>query len=392
MPPEHVLILASSYLPVIGGVQRTAALLARGLQAQGHRVTVLTQRHPRRLAAAEVWDGVRVQRWWFILPRWQHLRRGRLDLFAAGLLLGPITLMRLSLWLARQRPSVVNLHFVGAPAPFILAAHVLWRFNLVVSLHGDDVQGLPNRSAFDGWVLRQTLRRAQAVTACSAALLRAALEFVPEIETKACVVHNAVEAGAAGAASQGEPVVLAVGRLEPKKGFGVLLCAWAQLAWNWPGVRLAVIGDGPEADALKALAQELGLAHEVEFRGRLRPHDVILAMQASQVVVVPSLVEPFGIVAAEAMSAGRPVVASAVGGLHEVLEGADAVLVPPNNAAALAQAIDAVLRRLEREPAYGARNRALAARFSVERMVEQYLAAYRAERRAEAGAAAAVGP
>jgi glycosyltransferase involved in cell wall biosynthesis len=76
------------------------------------------------------------------------------------------------------------------------------------------------------------------------------------------------------------------------------------------------------------------------------------------------------------MALGKPVIATRVGGLPEVLKGADAVLVAPDNHSELSDAIISVLARLERNPDFGARNRALAAQFSIARMVDQYAAVY----------------
>jgi glycosyltransferase involved in cell wall biosynthesis len=102
-------------------------------------------------------------------------------------------------------------------------------------------------------------------------------------------------------------------------------------------------------------------------------------MASSRAVIIPSRQEPFGLVALEAMAVGKPVIAARVGGLPEVLADADAILVPPDDPAALAHAIDDLTARLERDPAFGARNRAIAARFSVARMTDAYLSIYRAE-------------
>jgi glycosyltransferase involved in cell wall biosynthesis len=95
--------------------------------------------------------------------------------------------------------------------------------------------------------------------------------------------------------------------------------------------------------------------------------------------VVPSREEPFGLVALEAMAVGKPVIATRVGGLPEVLEGADAILVEPNNPAALANAIIGLFQRIQSEPRFGANNRAIASRFSIEQMMADYTKIYRKE-------------
>ncbi len=375
-PPRPVLLVAASYLPQVGGLQRVVAHLAQGLAARGVSVSVLTQRYPRSLPSAEALDGVPVQRWLFLLPHLGHLRAGRFDLFVAGLVFGPVTLVRLLWRLWQERPTAVNLHFLGSAAPFLLIAHALLRFRLVVSLHGDDVEGLLGRSAFDRWVFRATLRRAQAVTACSAALLQGALALEPTIAAKASFIHNAV---ALPPMPPAEPIpgrLLAVGRLVPKKGFDVLLRALALLRETWPQAHLVLIGGGPEAARLRTLAADLHLADRVEFAGVQPPEAVRRAMRLSQAVVIPSRQEPFGLVALEALAAGRPVVATRVGGLPEVLAGAEAILVPPDSSQGLAQGLSALLAGQLATPTCGARNRQIATQFSIERMAAAYSALY----------------
>src|SRR5258708_18891392 len=101
-------------------------------------------------------------------------------------------------------------------------------------------------------------------------------------------------------------------------------------------------------------------------------------MAAADLVVIPSRQEPFGLVALEAMALGKPIVATRVGGLPEVLEGADALLVQPGNATELAAAIETAHERLRTDPEVRARNRERAAQFSTKRMTEVYLEPYRA--------------
>jgi glycosyltransferase involved in cell wall biosynthesis len=269
------------------------------------------------------------------------------------------------------------LHFLGAPAFFLLLARTLMRFRFVVSLHGDDVEGLPRGKWFDRWVFRATLRRADAVTACSRYLLNQAQALEPSIARKARVIYNGADLPSDAPAASVCDSILGVGRMVPKKGFDVLLRAMAQCQNVGRSVRLTLIGEGPERRTLESLAHDLGLDGRVDFRGDQKHSEVVRAMAASRIVVIPSRQEPFGLVALEAMTAGKPVVATCVGGLPEVLEGADALMVEPENPVALANALASALARIESEPNFGARNREIAARFSAARMVDQYTAIYR---------------
>ena len=351
-------------------MQAVASGLASELQRRGYGIQVITARLPRTLPAQERIDGVAVRRWTFLAPRPGYLRRGRADLWLAGLAALPVTLARLLRHIARERPDVVNLQFAGSPALFVLLADRLRRFRLVVSLHGDDVEGLPYRSALDRATYRALVNRADLVTACSRYLAQQS----DRLAGSARVVYNGIRPYSCPPAAPRGEGLFAAGRLVPKKGFDVLLRALAECGDRT--LRLTISGDGPERDSLRALAHELRLDERVVFAGARPHHEVMSGMFHSSLVVVPSRQEPFGLVALEAMQAGRPVVASAAGGLPELLADADALLVPPGDAAALAGAIDRVLSRLASQPEYGARNRQLAQRFSLDRMVDGYAQAY----------------
>ncbi len=365
-----ILLIVSSYAPNLGGLQGVTRTLARELHGRGFPVSVVTQRYPRTLQAHEEIDGVSVQRLFFLTPQPADLRRGRIDLFLAGLFYFPLTLVGLIMRIASEKPDVVNLHFAGAPTLFVLIAHWVLHFKLVVSLHGDDIEGLAQHGAFHRWITRKILQNADAVTACSHHLLAEAGQVEPSVSGKGHTIHNGIDLPDIPTTGPGE-FVCAVGRLVRKKGFDVLLQALART-----DKKLRLIGSGPEHRSLQMLAAELKLNGRAEFVHVADREGLLPIMAASRLVIVPSRQEPFGIVALEAMSMGRPVVATRTGGLPEVLEGADAMLVPPDDSLELANAIEKVLARVEQEPDFGKCNRNIAARFSTTRMVDQYAALY----------------
>lgn len=156
----------------------------------------------------------------------------------------------------------------------------------------------------------------------------------------------AAEAVAAARAQLGigpdTQVILAVGRLRYEKGFDVLLGSLDALR-DCPDVHIVILGDGPEAPALRALAA--GAPVPVHMPGHRSDVQTWLAL--ATVVVIPSRRESFGRVTLEAMAAGRPLVASAVGGLLEAVDdGRTGLLVPPNGR----QELGAALRRLVSYP------------------------------------------
>ena len=139
------------------------------------------------------------------------------------------------------------------------------------------------------------------------------------------------------------PIVGVVARLEPEKGHPTLLEAWTSVAAAVPDATLMIVGEGSRRAALEAMAAELGVADRVVFTGRR--DDVPAVTAALDVAVLPSYREALGLTVLEAMALSRPVVASEVGGIPEMIEdGRTGLLVPPRDPDALAAAIIRLLR------------------------------------------------
>jgi glycosyltransferase involved in cell wall biosynthesis len=133
-------------------------------------------------------------------------------------------------------------------------------------------------------------------------------------------------------------VLAIVASLHGRKGHAVLLEALARLARHGAQPHCLAAGTGPEGQELQDLATRLGLGARMRWLGQLA--DVRPVLAAADVVVMPSLAEGLGVAAIEAMAAGRPVVASAVGGLPELIaDGEQGLLVPPGDPDALAGAL-----------------------------------------------------
>jgi glycosyltransferase involved in cell wall biosynthesis len=226
---------------------------------------------------------------------------------------------------------------------------------LVVKLHGSDLLTLrsdPDRLPF----LRQTLRQAQAVVVVSPSMARAAQELGAS-PGRLHLVPNGVNQDLFRPADRQRarrelglplegPLLAYVGWLVPVKGPEVALKALALT----PGAHLVLVGDGILRPRLQALARELGLSERVTWAGS-QPHQrVARYLAAADALVLPSLSEGEPNAVLEALSAGRPVVASAVGGVPGlVAEGVQGYLAPPGDAPALAAALGKVLGRPWRE-------------------------------------------
>jgi len=141
-----------------------------------------------------------------------------------------------------------------------------------------------------------------------------------------------------------EKVIAFLGRLVPEKGVQVLLEAMPAVVRRFPGARVVIGGRGPYEETLRQLAQDLGLGSQVTFAGFLTEPGRNRLLSQSRVAVFPSLYEPFGIVALEAMASRVPVIVSDTGGLMEVVEhGIDGFKVHPDRPDLLAEYINLIL-------------------------------------------------
>ncbi len=139
-------------------------------------------------------------------------------------------------------------------------------------------------------------------------------------------------------------LVLFVGRITSQKGVTYLIQAVPKVLSSHPDARFIIVGDGWELGTIKNMIYSMGLEEHVKTLGFLPDHTVKSLMKAADVMVIPSIYEPFGIVALEAMASGTPLVASDVGGLSEIIEhGKTGLKVYPANPDSIAWGINTIL-------------------------------------------------
>ena len=220
-------------------------------------------------------------------------------------------------------------------------------------------------------VLTRCLHRHIAVSRYVAARLRdrfhVSAEKIVVIPNAATVVPRATQpvSRAELASSTAAPIVLSIARLDAQKGISHLLDAAAAV----PHASFAIAGDGPDRAALEARVAALGIGDRVRFLGHRR--DVAALLAAADLFVLPSLYEGLPLAVLEAMIAGVPVVATAIGGTNEIVrDGETGTLVPPADPAALAAAITATLADRDRAARLASAARSIVEReYSVESTV-----------------------
>lgn len=351
----------------VGGLETVVRATATGLHRRGHRVGVIAVVEPGQpdhpFVASLRREGVETIQ--VNLPARAYVREVR----------------RVGAKIRQFAPDVIHTH--GSRADLLHLPTARWLgIPIATTLHGSSMRGglagLSER--FQGILLKWF----DAVVAVSSPLARELTDrgispdrvhLIPNSPgTTVTPLPRQVARDHLGLGESDTPVIGWVGRLIPVKGGEVFLRALAGLSGErWTG---SMIGDGPERAVLEHLADELGIGNRVRFHGPMP--DAAKYQSAFDLFVLSSHSEGIPMVVFEATAAGTPIVASAVGGIPDVLSDREAQLVPAGDVDALAGAIRASLNDLE-----GARERAVSSRerigveFSEEAWMERYEQLYR---------------
>ncbi|MCP5080598.1 MAG: glycosyltransferase family 4 protein [Alphaproteobacteria bacterium] len=235
-------------------------------------------------------------------------------------------------------------HIASAAGTVAMLAAEMAGIPFSFTLHGPDIFYTPHH-----WRLDEKIKRA-AFVACISNFARAqAMNLSGRSHwDKLHIVHCGVEPARYERKGPSGKRLLFVGRLAAVKGVPLLLEALRQIKTDQPEVHLTLIGDGPERMGLEKEAARLGLSDTVTFAGYQSQDDVAAALSSSDIFVLPSFAEGVPVVLMEAMATGLPVIATAVGGVGELVrDGESGLILPPGDVAALA----AALKKLLADPA-----------------------------------------
>ena len=352
----RILLLSWEFPPnVVGGLGRHVAALARALVADGHEVHVITRTeadHPAPVESHD--DGIHVIRvpeappvigFDDLIP-WVLAFNSRVQAVAGRLLrTTDIDVVHAHDWLVTYAAAGIK---------------ETWDLPVVATIHATEygrhqgyLPGPMNKLIHQvEWWLSYEARR---VIVCSGYMRDQVETLFTLPEGKVDVVPNGVDlddfavdpvAAAARRADLVGPrtrMVLFAGRLEYEKGVQTLLDALTLLRATVGPTRLFVAGVGTYSEALRARVRELGLQRHVRFTGFVRDAELKLLYGAADVAVAPSIYEPFGLVAVEAMACGTPVVVGDTGGLREIVADDAGLSVEPQDPEALAAALARIL-------------------------------------------------
>lgn len=372
-----IAMLPSAFFPSLGGVEEAVRQLSHELVRQGNSVELHANRWPKSLPAREVFEGLPLFRYPLRVPERTPRQLG------GAILLGTTTLTRLCANIYAQAADVIHVQCVSSNAYYALKARRKLDLPLVVTLQGEltmDSGRLFQRSRFARNMLHKVLDEADVITSCSARTQQDAEAFYGrKFGARGRVIFNGASTADfkdAKPYANPRPYILALGRLAPQKGFDLLIRAMAQAGDC--GHDLILAGDGPERGALEEMARKAGVGGRVRFVGLADRRQVAALFAGCSFLVLPSRAdEGLPLVCAEALAAGRPVIASEVGGVAEVIsDGVNGILVPRENAGALASAIATLCKDAELRAKLGAAAHADAGRFAWASIARQYADAY----------------
>ncbi len=249
--------------------------------------------------------------------------------------------------------DLIHAHYASPAGVIALLAARWMQVPVLVTVHGADVTYTAKQNALGAAIIRWVFQRADAVVANSQWTATRVIQCgapPDKVSVSYYGGNGRHPAPAAPKVDEARPLhLLSVSLLEPRKGQAFVLRALRVLRDHGYDLRYTIVGDGPQAPALRALADELGLSDIVSFEGRKEHEEVWPYFAACDIFVLPSWNEAFGVVYIEALSQGKPIVGCQGEGGPEELKGLGECgeLVQPQNVDSLVTA----LKRLLDDPA-----------------------------------------
>lgn len=336
-----LILCPSAYQPMVGGVEELTKNLALVYQSQGYKVIIFTSK-PAGAKYSEILQNIPVHRFFFYTPAKNIFNTLRFLFFA------PLELTRLLALTKKYRPQLLHIQCNGNNTWYIGQLAKLTGLPLVDTLQGETVMDehqLYQRSFFARWALRQTLARAAFVTGCSQTTLNEAKKYF-DFSKKSLPVFNGIDLQefAKTPVKIKEKYIFATGRFTHNKGFDLLIKAFAAILPKYPELKLFIGGDGMTRKAAKQYIADLDLEKNIKLLGRLDRQQTVKYLKNALFVVMPSRHEPFGIVALEALAAGKAVLATNNGGPPEFITKKVGLLFNPENHAEFVKKLEQLIK------------------------------------------------
>ncbi len=353
-----VLLWTDGFWPRIGGIETQSLQFVRGMQERGHQYLVIAQKDVWMEQESEIYEGILIQRFDLhtIVPK-RELHR--LKLLEASL----------KKIVEEFNPDYVHLNScIGWNVFVFLLMKSLFQVPVILTVHAPYFYG-NEKNPF----IEKVVAAADQICCVSNWVMEEMIRLVPSAKEKIRLVYNGLSepTETPSPLSFTPPTFLLLGRFALEKGFPIAIRAFALLKTK---AKLLIAGSGEDEGALIQLVTSLGLSHSVQFVGEVAQTEVASLMNQATIVLVPSYFETFGLVALEAMQMERPVIASRVGGVPEVvLDQETGLLVPPHDPVALSQAMQELINHPQRAIEMGLRGRKRALeKFTLRQTMDPY--------------------
>jgi glycosyltransferase involved in cell wall biosynthesis len=318
-----ILLFYFAELGYVGGVEMVVRNLARAFAERGHSPAILQFSENRRVKPlAEFPFPV----WSIVPPSYPRLVRPRsLASFARAI-------WQYAAVARKFRPDIVHVHYPLSQSIAITgAARLPHRWRAVVTVHGSEIRTAPTSDPnIVPWQTR-LFGVADALTAVSRSLLADTLKIHPGFEEKASVIPNSVDSRwFLAPTASGDPAsnyFLFVGRLHHVKAADLLLQAWADFSRSFPGMRLLIVGDGPERGKLIELADRLTIRTSVSFLGNEQPDELKTLYRKAFAFVLSSRSEGMPLTLLEAGASGALCIGTPIPGIQEIVKDGETGLI-----------------------------------------------------------------
>lgn len=345
-----VLFVATAYQRYQGDVITPWMIeLIQRLRSRSIDVSVFTSSY--KGMKNQIIDGVPVHRFRYFFKKYERLTheenavdrlgRGPLNMLLSVcyIIFGTIAIYRVT---RARRFDIVHIHWPFPHIIFGLAAKYFGHARLFATFYGLEIRWLKKKFKFLVKLFSILLNRAQVITAISRHTAR---ELIGITSKKIPVIPFSTPIREKPGTVSDDKVIIFVGRAVQRKGVDYLIKAFALIKDEIPH-RLVIVGDGPERPSWEKLARDVDKSNRIEFTGWITDRELSDRYRTSSFFVLPAVydkhgdTEGLGVVMIEAMSYTKPVIASNVGGIADVVEdGVNGILVPTGNVAILAQAM-----------------------------------------------------
>ena len=392
-----ILMIAPEYPPHnIGGGGIVVKNLAEGLASRGYKVIVVTGYYKLKTLFEKPWirkDGNIYVIWLPLIPTPRKMPY--LDTVMPPNIYSAVLLFKILNSMKKINNCIVHLHGYG----HLLIEYAALLLKILKKPYIITIHGIPKSPLYLGNKLlkyafllyakligRKTIETAMKVTAISKAIAKETITYGARPE-QVVVIPNGIAPNYANNVKQGEfrkkynispdkKIILCIGRLHPRKGFQYVIVAMPRILKEDANTILVIMGDGPYKKVLEVLAKKLGVKRNILFTGYVDEQTKKEALADTDIVIIPSLTEPFGLVALEAIVMGKPIIVSNVNGLREIVEPLKEILIDPRNTNEIASKVRVLLRDAKLRSEIVAQLRSKLQQFFWDNIIQKYVEVY----------------